>query len=98
MHHTAEREKARAQQTAEAAKQATNSSTELRIDRLEVVKSTFGFTNHAAKPAYRLQLTDTALTVEHLGNQRRDGPAGARRRGQAPGRGAPRPAARPRPP
>jgi len=28
--------------------------------------------NQAAKPAYRLQLTDTNLTIEHLGNQRRD--------------------------
>jgi len=85
--HTAEAEKARAQQTAEAAKQATTTSTELRIERLEVVKSTFGFMNQAAKPAYRLQLTDTTLTVEHLGNQRRDGPAVARLTGQLMGRG-----------
>jgi len=85
--HTAEVEKARAQQTAEAAKQATRTSTEFRIERLEVVKSTFGFMNQAAKPAYRLQLTDTDLTVEHLGNQRRDGPAVARLTGQLMGRG-----------
>ena len=85
--HTAEAEKARAQQTAEAARQATRTSTELRIERLEVLKSTFGFTNQAAKPAYRLQLTDTNLTVEHLGNQRRDGPAVARLTGQLMGRG-----------
>lgn len=85
--HTAEAEKARAQQTAEVAKQATRTSTELRIERLEVVKSTFGFMNQAAKPAYRLQLTDTNLTVEHLGNQRRDGPAVARLTGQLMGRG-----------
>jgi Domain of Unknown Function (DUF748) len=85
---TAEVEKARAQQTADAAKQAaTASSTELRIDRLEVVKSTFGFTNQAAKPPYRLQLTDTALTVEALGNQRQNGPAVARLTGQLMGRG-----------
>jgi hypothetical protein len=85
--HTAEAEKARAQQTAETAKQATSTSTELRIERLEVVKSTFGFANQAAKPAYRVQLTDTALTVEHLGNQRGDGPAVARLTGQLMGRG-----------
>lgn len=85
--HTAEVEKARAQQTAEAAKQATRTSTEFRIERLEIVKSTFGFMNQAAKPAYRLQLTDTNLTVEHLGNQRRDGPAVARLTGQLMGRG-----------
>lgn len=85
--HTAEAEKARAQQAAEAAKQATRTSTEFRIERLEVVKSTFGFMNQAARPAYRLQLTDTNLTVEHLGNQRRDGPAVARLTGQLMGRG-----------
>lgn len=86
--HTAEAEKARAQQTADAAKQAaTASSTELRIDQLEVVKSTFGFTNQAAKPPYRLQLTDTTLTVEHLGNQQQNGPAVARLTGQLMGRG-----------
>ena len=85
---TAEAEKARAQQTVEAAKQVANtSSTELRIDRLDVLKSTFGFMNQAAKPAYRLQLTDTTLTVEHLGNQRRDGRAIARLTGQLMGRG-----------
>jgi hypothetical protein len=86
--HTAEAEKARAQQTAEAAKQATRTSTELRIERLEVVKSTFGFVNQAAKPAYRLQLTDTNLTVEHLSNQRQDGRAAVRLQGQLMGSGA----------
>src|SRR6266478_643357 len=43
--------------------------------------------NQAAKPAYRLQLTDTNLTLEHLGNQGRDGPAVARLTGQLMGRG-----------
>jgi uncharacterized protein DUF748 len=86
--HTAETEKARAQQAAEAAKRVANtSSTELRIDRLDVVKSTFGFLNQAARPVYRLQLTDTDLAVEHLSNQRRDGHAVARLSGQLMGRG-----------
>lgn len=85
---TAEAEKARAEQTANAAKQAANtSSAELRIDRLDVLKSTFGFTNQAAKPAYRLHLTDTNLSVEHLGNQGQNGPAVARLSGQLMGRG-----------
>jgi hypothetical protein len=87
--HTAEAEKARAEQTAQVAKQAaTTSAAELRIDRLEVAKSHFGFTNQAATPPYRLQLTDTTLTVEHLGNHRQDGPAIARLSGQLMGRGA----------
>lgn len=85
--HTAEVEKARAQQTADAGKQATRTSAEFRIERLEVTKSTFGFVNQAARPAYRLQMTDTNLTIEHLGNQRRDGPAVARLTGQLMGRG-----------
>ena len=85
---TAEAEKARAQQTAEAAKQAaTTSSAELRIEQLEVVKSTFGFTNQAATPPYRLQLTDTTLAVKHLGNQWQNGPAVVRLGGQLMGRG-----------
>jgi len=88
---TAEAEMARAQQTANAARQAANtSSAELRIDRLEILKSTFGFTNQAAKPAYRVHLTDTNLTVEHLGNQAQNGPAVARLTGQLMGRGATR--------
>ena len=85
--HTAEAEKARAQQTAQAAKEATRTSTELRIERLEVVKSTFGFINEAANPAYRLRLTDTTLTVENLGNQRQEGPAVVRLAGHLMGRG-----------
>ena len=85
--HTAEVEKARAQQTADAGKQATRTSAEFRIEHLEVTKSTFGFVNQAARPAYRLQMTDTNLTIEHLGNQRRDGPAVARLTGQLMGRG-----------
>lgn len=86
--HTAEAEKARAEQTAQVAKRAANTSAaELRIDRLEVARSHFGFTNQAATPPYRLQLTDTTLTVEHLGNQRQAGPAIARLRGQLMGRG-----------
>jgi len=85
---TAEAEMARAHQAANAARQAANtSSAELRIDRLDVLKSTFGFTNQTAKRAYRLHLTDANLTVEHLGNQGQSGPAVARLTGQLMGRG-----------
>ena len=85
---TAEAEKARAVQTAQAAKQAaTTSQAELRIEQLKVVKSTLGFTNEAATPPYRLELTDTSLTVENLANQPHSGPAVARLTGQLMGRG-----------
>jgi hypothetical protein len=85
---TAEAEKARALQTAQVAKEAaTTSQAEIRVDQLQIVKSTFGFTNEAASPPYRLELTDTSLTVERLANQRQSGPAVARLTGQLMGRG-----------
>src|SRR5437879_3653157 len=66
---TAEIEKARAQETARAAKQVANEpSIELRIDRLDIVKSTFGFVNQAGSPPYRIVLMDTDLSLEHLSN------------------------------
>jgi hypothetical protein len=86
--HTAAAEKARAEQTAEAAKQVANTpSAELRINRLDVARSTFGFVNRAAAPAYRLAISDTDVVVEHLSNQARDGRATVRLRGQLMGRG-----------
>jgi Domain of Unknown Function (DUF748) len=85
---TAEAEQARARQTVQAAQQvAGKTDTELRIDRLDIVKSTFGFANHAATPPYRLVLTDTDLAVRHLGNQRASEPASVRITGQLMGRG-----------
>jgi hypothetical protein len=85
---TAEVEKARGQQTAQAAKQVANAPTvQLQVDRLDVVKSTFGFVNQAATPAYRIVLTDTDVTLEHLSNQRSQGLAVARLRGRLMGSG-----------
>jgi hypothetical protein len=54
------------------------------------VKSAFGFTNQAAAHPYRLQLTDTDLTLENLGTQPQARPAVARLAGQLMGRGATR--------
>jgi Domain of Unknown Function (DUF748) len=85
---TARAEQARARQTVEAARQvAGKKDTELRIERLDVVHSTFRFANHAADPAYRLVLTDTDLTVRQLGNQAGGEPATVRLTGQLMGRG-----------
>ena len=84
---TAQAEQERARQAVDAARQvAGKSDTELRIDRLDIVKSTFGFANHAATPPYRLVLTNTDLTVRHLGNQQGE-PASVRIKGQLMGRG-----------
>ena len=85
---TAAVERARARETAQAAKQVANRpSVELAIERLDIVKSSFGFVNQAARPSYRIVLTDTDVSLEHLGNQRSQGPAIARIRGRLMGSG-----------
>jgi len=86
--HTANVETARAQQTVQAAKQVANEpGIELRIDRLHVTRSTVGFVNQAAAPAYGLAVSDMDLTVENLSNQRIEGTAVARLRGRFMGSG-----------
>ena len=85
---TAEIEKERAQRSLEAAKRVANKpDIDLRIDRLDITRSTLGFVNRAATPEYRLALTDTNLTVENLGNQRRESPAMMRLKGRFMGTG-----------
>jgi hypothetical protein len=85
---TAEIEKERAQRSLEAARGAVNKpDLDLRIDRLDITRSTLGFVNRAATPEYRLVLTDTNLTVENLGNQRQQGPAMIRLKGRFMGTG-----------
>jgi len=84
---TALAEQARAKATVEAAKQVTKErDVELRIERLDVVKSTIGFASQAAKP-YRVVVSDMDLTLENLGNQRTEGKAVARLRGRFMGSG-----------
>lgn len=85
---TAEIEAERAQQTVQAAKQVANEpGIELRIDRLEVTRSTVGFVNQVATPAYRVKVSEMELTVEHLSNQRTEGSAVARLQGRFMGSG-----------
>jgi hypothetical protein len=38
----------------------------LRIDRLDVVKSTFGFVNKTVKPSYRVFVSDTSMSLTNL--------------------------------
>ena len=79
---TVQVEQARKDQTVKAAKQVANEpGMELRINRVEVTKSTFVLVNRAASPEYRLELTDAELTVENLSNQRIEGAAVARLKG-----------------
>jgi hypothetical protein len=84
---TALAEKARAQRTIQAAKWVTNEpSVELRIDRLDVARSTLGFASRADKP-YRVVVSDMDLTLENLSNQRIEGTAVARLSGRFMGSG-----------
>ena len=85
---TAKAEQARVEQTARTARQMANApAVQLRIDRLDVVKSTFGFLNRAASPPYRVARTDADIRVERLSNQARDGRASVSLNGQLMGSG-----------
>ncbi len=84
----AQAETARARLTVQAAKRVTNEpSVELRIDRLDVARSTLGFENRAAKPPYRVVVSDMDLTLENLSNQPIEGKAVARLSGRFMGSG-----------
>ena len=85
---TAQAEQVRKDQTVKAAKQvADQPDIELRINRVEVTKSTFALVNRAASPEYRVDLTDADLIVENLSNQRIEGPSVARLKGRFMGSG-----------
>jgi hypothetical protein len=85
---TAQAEQVRKDQTVKAAKQvADQPDIELRINRVEVTKSTFALVNRAASPEYRVDLTDADLVVENLSNQRIEGASVARLKGRFMGSG-----------
>jgi hypothetical protein len=77
-----------AARTAQAAQSAsTDAGMMLRIDRLDVVKSTVGFTNRATNPEYRVFLADTTLTITNLSSIHSGETAVAHIRGQFMGTG-----------
>jgi len=85
---TAAAESERAQATVSAAKKASNApDIQLKIDRLEIVKGNFAFTNRVATPAYRVNLTDASLSVDNLSNQRAEGAANVQLSGKFMGSG-----------
>jgi hypothetical protein len=53
-------------ETVKAAEKAQDPGLMLRIDRLEIVKSNFGFVNKTANPSYRVFVNDTSLTLTNL--------------------------------
>ncbi len=55
-----------AREATKAAEAAQDPGLMLRIDRLEIVKSTFGFVNKTVNPSYRAFLNDTSLTLTNL--------------------------------
>ncbi len=85
---TAAAESERAQATVSAAKKASNApDIQLKIDRLEIVKGNFAFTNRVATPAYRVNFTDASVSVDNLSNQRAEGTANVQLSGTFMGSG-----------
>lgn len=59
----------------------------LRLQKLNVLKSTFGFVNEAAEPAYRVFLANTDIRLDNLSNQGREGTATGSLKGHFMGSG-----------
>ena len=59
----------------------------MRVDYIGVINGELGFANHAAKPEYRVFLTDADLILERYSSQLRDGPASLAIRGKFMGTG-----------
>jgi len=82
-------EKAAAAAAAQAARSAsTDPGMMIRIDRLDVVRSTVGLVNRAVTPEYRAFLADTSLSVTNLSSIRSGETAVARLRGKFMNTGA----------
>src|SRR5438094_580629 len=76
------------QKAATAAKQASNApDLVVRITELQLARSTIGFVNKAATPAYRVFISNTDGTLTNLGNQEAEGTAGAKLKGAFMGSG-----------
>jgi hypothetical protein len=71
-----------------ARKHANEPTFELKVDQVEVRDSQLGYVNRAAKPAYRVFFSDTALDVQNLSNHVKEGVARARLRAKFMGSGA----------
>ena len=76
------------QKAATAAKQASNApDLVVRITELQLARSTIGFVNKAATPAYRVFISNTDGTLTNLSNQEVEGTAGAKLKGAFMGSG-----------
>jgi hypothetical protein len=85
---TKESEKQVAAQTAQAAEKLNNHPEWLvRIDRGKILNSEFGFVNTAARPPYRVFLTDTNIGLANFSNQLSEGTAYVKLTGKFMGSG-----------
>ncbi|HEY7435212.1 MAG TPA: DUF748 domain-containing protein [Methylomirabilota bacterium] len=55
-----------ARETVKAADRSQDPGLMLRVDRLDIVKSNFGFVNKTVSPTYRVYVNDTAMTLTNL--------------------------------
>src|SRR5919106_3926656 len=71
------------------ARAASNEPTlEVKVDRLNISDSRIGYVNRAAKPAYHIFVSDTALEIRNLSNHLKEGVARGRMTGKFMGSGA----------
>jgi Domain of Unknown Function (DUF748) len=90
--HTAQTKAAEEQTTQKAKETAQEVSNKpemlLRVEHARIQKSTFGFVNAAAKPTYRVFISDTQADIKNLSNHSTEGTATATLRGKFMGSGA----------
>ena len=85
---TAKAEKARVEKVKEVAKEAAaKPGLVMRVDRLRIRNSEFGYVNEAASPSYRAYFTDFNMVMTNLSNRFSQGAADARMTGKFMGNG-----------
>ncbi len=85
---TAEAEKQTAKQIEETAKQVSNDpGILLRVDKVNILRSTFRFRNEAADPPYRVFLANAEIRLANVSNQRAEGKAAGDLKGKFMGSG-----------
>jgi hypothetical protein len=75
-------------ETLKAADQAQDPGLQIRVDRLDIVKSTIGLVNKTTTPPYRLFMTDTLVTLTNLSSLPTGETAVAKLQGKFMGSGA----------
>ncbi len=81
-------EKQVARTVARSAKKLSNNPEVLvRVNKVNILKSTFGFINRAADPEYRLFLADADVRLDNLSNQSKEGTAVGMLKGKFMGSG-----------